>query len=80
MQISYGNLAAILQAWGRLEEAMAPLKKVEALSLELGNKDSLQGSYCNQALILKDWGRLEEAKVASPRTMPAVRAQRARRG
>ena len=51
----------ILQAWGRLEEAFALLKKEEALCLELGNKDGLQISYGNQAVILQAWGRLEEA-------------------
>jgi tetratricopeptide (TPR) repeat protein len=61
LQRSYGNQALILKAWGRLEEAMALLKKQEALCLELGTKDSLQRSYGNQALILKAWGRLEEA-------------------
>ena len=40
---------------------MALHKKEEAICLELGNKDGLQGSYGNQALILKAWGRLEEA-------------------
>jgi tetratricopeptide (TPR) repeat protein len=61
LQRSYGNQALILKAWGRLDEALALLKKGEAICLELGNKDSLQGSYGNQALILQDWGRLEEA-------------------
>ena len=58
---SYGNQALILQAWGRLEEALALHKKEEAICLELGNRDGLQRSYGNQALILKAWGRLEEA-------------------
>ncbi len=57
----YVNQALILQAWGRLEEALALLKKQEALCVELGNKDGLSISYGNQALILKAWGRLEEA-------------------
>jgi tetratricopeptide (TPR) repeat protein len=61
LQITYGNQAMILQAWGRLEEAMTLHEKEEALCLELGNKNGLQRSYCNQALILKAWGRLEEA-------------------
>jgi tetratricopeptide (TPR) repeat protein len=61
LQRSYGNQALILQAWGRLEEAMALHKKEEALCLELGNKDGLGASYGNQALILRAWGRLEEA-------------------
>jgi tetratricopeptide (TPR) repeat protein len=46
---------------GRLEEALALLKKTEALYLELGNKDGLQRTYGSQALILQAWGRLEEA-------------------
>ena len=41
---------------------MALLKKQEALCLELGNKDSLQGTYGNQALILQSLGRLEAVK------------------
>jgi hypothetical protein len=45
----------ILRAWGRLEEAFELHKKKEALCLELGNKDGLQGSYGNQAVILQDW-------------------------
>ena len=40
---------------------MALHKKQEAICLELGNKNGLQGSYGNQAVILKAWGRLEEA-------------------
>jgi tetratricopeptide (TPR) repeat protein len=58
---SYGHQAIILEAWGRLDEAMALLKKQEEIGLELGNKDSLQRSYGNQALILQAWGRLDEA-------------------
>ncbi len=61
LQASYGNQALILQYWGRLEEAMALLKKVEATCLKSGNKDGLQVSYGNQANILYAWGRLEEA-------------------
>jgi tetratricopeptide (TPR) repeat protein len=61
LQRSYGNQGLILQAWGRLEEALALHKKEEATCLELGNKDSLQRSYGNQGLILQAWGRLEEA-------------------
>jgi tetratricopeptide (TPR) repeat protein len=63
LQASYGNQALILQDWGRLEEALALLKKQEVICLELGNKDSLQRSYGNQALILKEWGRLDEARA-----------------
>lgn len=51
----------ILKAWGRLDEAMALLKKHEALCLELGNRASLQISYLNQALILLLWGQPKEA-------------------
>jgi hypothetical protein len=61
LQVSYGNQALILRAWGRLEEAFALHKKEEALCLELGNKDGLLRSYGNQTLILRAWGRLEEA-------------------
>jgi hypothetical protein len=61
LQASYGNQAVILQASGRLEEAVALQKKQEALCRELGNKDGLQASYGNQALIVKAWGWLEEA-------------------
>jgi hypothetical protein len=56
LQWSYGNQAVILQAWGRLEEAMALHKKQEALCRELGNKDGLQASYGNQPLIVKALG------------------------
>jgi hypothetical protein len=58
---SYGNQAAILKAWGRLEEAMALHKKEEALCMEIGNKEGLQRTYGNQALILKTWGWLDKA-------------------
>jgi tetratricopeptide (TPR) repeat protein len=61
LQASYGNQALILQAWGRLEEAMVLHKKEEAICLELGDRAGLQRSYGNQAIILRTWGRLEEA-------------------
>jgi tetratricopeptide (TPR) repeat protein len=61
LRVTYGFQGLILQAWGRLEEALALLKKQEAICEELGNKDDLQVSYGNQALILHHWGRLEEA-------------------
>jgi tetratricopeptide (TPR) repeat protein len=62
LQRSYGNQAVILQAWGRLEDAMALFKKQEELCLKLAeNKDGLLRSYGDQAVTLKDWGRLEEA-------------------
>ena len=40
---------------------MALLKKQEAISLELGDRISLQASYGNQALTLKTLGRFEDA-------------------
>ena len=61
LQRSYGNQALILQAWGRLDDALALHKKEEAICLELGNQDGLQASYGNQALILQAWGRLDDA-------------------
>jgi tetratricopeptide (TPR) repeat protein len=61
LQTSYGNKPGILQAWGRLEDALALLKKQETLCLELGNKDGVQRSYGNQARILQALGRLEDA-------------------
>ena len=56
-----GNHALILKAWGRLDEALALLKKKEAICLALGNQDGLQACYGNQAVILQSWGRLDEA-------------------
>jgi tetratricopeptide (TPR) repeat protein len=56
-----GNQALILQDWGRLEEAMALHKQVEAICRELGDRSGLQCSLGNQALILKAWGRRAEA-------------------
>jgi esterase/lipase superfamily enzyme len=53
LQAWYGNQALILKHWGRLEEAMALLKKQKAICLKLGNQDSLQKSYGSQALILE---------------------------
>ena len=47
MQVWLGNQALILQAWGRLEKALALLKKQEAICLELGNKSGL--AYCGLA-------------------------------
>jgi DNA invertase Pin-like site-specific DNA recombinase len=61
----------ILRTWGRLEEAMALHKKVEALCLELGNKDGLSRSYANQAFVLHDWGDIhhELLKVVTLATL-----------
>jgi tetratricopeptide (TPR) repeat protein len=61
LQKCCGNQAVILRAWGRLDEAMALLKKQESLCLELNNKGSLWACYCNQAGVIKEWGRLQEA-------------------
>ena len=69
MQLSYGNQALILRAWGRLDEALALHKKEEAICLELGDKDSLQRSYGNQALILKPGG-------SSTRLSPCTRKKK----
>ena len=54
MQISYGNQAVILQDWGRLEEALALLKKEEALCLELGNRSGLAYCYWNWGLLTRE--------------------------
>ena len=62
----------ILQDRGRLEEAVAMLKKEEALSLEMGNKGGLQRSYGHQALILQSLGRLDEGHGAAQGTGDAV--------
>ena len=51
---SYGNQAVILQAWGRLEEAMALLKKQEALCLELGNRRELARCYWTSGLLARE--------------------------
>lgn len=59
--MSYGNQASILKTRGQLDEAMALLKKQEAICLELGNKHGLKSSYGDQAGILKAGGRLDEA-------------------
>jgi len=47
LQRSYGNQALILKAWGRLKDAMALLKKVESLALELGDKGQLAEEPCS---------------------------------
>ena len=53
-QASSGNQAVILQAWGRLEEALALLKKQEALCLQLGNRSRLGYCYCNWGLLARE--------------------------
>jgi tetratricopeptide (TPR) repeat protein len=54
LQISYGNQALILQAWGRLEEAFELLKKQEALCLELGSRSDLAYCYANWGLLARE--------------------------
>jgi tetratricopeptide (TPR) repeat protein len=56
LQISYGNQALILQAWGRLEEAMALHKEEEALCLELGLRRDLGYCYWNRGLLARAQG------------------------
>ena len=65
LQVSYGNQALILKAWGQLDEAMELHKKEEALCEELGNKDGLQVSYGNQAGILQALGAARRRDGAS---------------
>jgi hypothetical protein len=77
----------ILQAWGRLEEALALHKKEEAICLELGNKSSLAYRYWNWGLLERDLGNpeREQAKLSAasalfrelrmPREQDAVEAE-----
>ncbi len=60
-QIGLGNQAGILTAWGRLDEAMALLKKQEAICEELGDRAGLARSLTNQALIHAAQRDLDEA-------------------
>ena len=60
---SFSGQAVIFRCWGRLEEALALLKKAEAIALEMGDKGQLERNYTDQAGILRDWGRLEDALV-----------------
>jgi tetratricopeptide (TPR) repeat protein len=46
---------------GELEIALRIIEQAEALCLEFGDKNGLQGCYGNRAIILEAWGRLEEA-------------------
>ncbi len=62
LQRSYGNQALILQAWGRLEEAMALHKKEEALCLELGNKSSLGYCYWQWSHLARAQGQRDVAR------------------
>lgn len=54
LQRTYGNQALILQAWGQLEDAMALLKKQEALCIELGLKSSLGYCYWSWGLLARE--------------------------
>ena len=59
---SLGNQAGILQAWGRLEEAMGLHKEAESIKRALGDVNGLAISLANQALILGlNLGRRHEA-------------------
>jgi tetratricopeptide (TPR) repeat protein len=49
----YCNRALILQAWGRLEEAMTLHQKEEAICEELGDRAGLAITWWNQGLIHK---------------------------
>jgi tetratricopeptide (TPR) repeat protein len=53
LQRSYGSQAEILKACGRLEEAVALLKKQKALSLELGNPSGMAYCYWNWGLVAR---------------------------
>ena len=84
---SYGNQALILKAWGRLEEALALLKKQEAICLELGNKSGLGYCYWHWGLLARAQGdrktekeKLEQAlaiftELKMPRERDAVQAE-----
>ena len=50
---SYGSQAIILQAWGRLDEALALHQKQEAICLALGNKSGLAYCYANGGLLAR---------------------------
>jgi hypothetical protein len=52
----------ILQDWGWLDEALALLKKSEAICLELGNRQDLAISYENIAQLHRARGDLAEAR------------------
>jgi tetratricopeptide (TPR) repeat protein len=87
LETCYGNQALILQAWGRLEEAVALLKKQEALCLELGNRNGLAYCYWNWGLLAREQGdpETERQKLVAaldifnqlelPRELDAVRSE-----
>jgi hypothetical protein len=54
LQRSYGNQASILQAWGRLDDALTLLKKKEAICLELRNMSSLAFCYLGWGLLARE--------------------------
>jgi len=51
-----------MQAWGRLEEGMALLKKQEAICLKLGNQNDLARCYCNWGLLARELGDSQTEK------------------
>jgi hypothetical protein len=87
LQISYGNQALILAAWGRLEEAFELHKKEEALCLELGNRSGLGYCYWAWGLLAREQrdSTMDTEKLAAaleiftelnmPREREAVRAE-----
>jgi tetratricopeptide (TPR) repeat protein len=56
LQLSYGNQAIILQAWGRLDEAMNLLKKREAICRQLHNTLGLAQCYFTWGLLAREQG------------------------
>jgi hypothetical protein len=77
----------ILSDWDRLEEALALLKKKEALCLELGNRSGLAYCYWNWGLLARKQSdcQTEREKLTAalnifielnmPRERDAVRAE-----
>ena len=63
VQRSYGNQALILQAWGRLEEAMELLKKMEMICRGVGLTPYLKWCYTRQIEILEESGKKDEAEA-----------------
>ena len=53
---SYLNQAAILQRWGRLNDAVALIKKKEALCLEVGLQSDLGYCYLSWGLLAREQG------------------------
>ena len=77
----------ILQAWGRLEEALALHNKKEAICQELGNKGGLARCYWSWGLLAREQGdrkteteKLTQAlalfaELKMPRERDAVQAE-----